>query len=339
MKHLRHSLWIPLIVLTHSCAERTENKTDQGTAAVAATTPLPSWSEGPAQRIADYVKRVTSEKSVDFIPVADRIAVFDNDGTLWPEQPVPNQLVFARHWILSQAEAHPEWQEDPVLKALLEPGFSDWIGLGAEGLKKLMLKSHTGMTEEAFHQSVSIWSDTAIDPRYGQPYTRVLYQPMLELIDYLKAHGFTVFIVSGGGADFMRVWSEEAYGIPPFHVVGSYTGAEFVSDSTGVSVLKTAQEVYFDDKAAKPVAIHRFIGKVPVFCGGNSDGDLAMMQYTASSPYPSFCLLLHHTDSVREYAYDLHTLSGHLEEALTEAQNRGWMVVDMKTDFREIFAF
>ena len=303
------------------------------------TSSLDAWADAPRQRIEKWVAEVTQAGSPNFIPEADRIAVFDNDGTLWPEQPAPTQLVFALEWLRAQAPQHPEWSKDPLLKAALD---GDWKKLGdnhGAGLKKVMAVTHSGMSETAFNTAVSHWIDTAVDERFNHLYKEVLYQPMLELLDYLRAHGFQTFIVSGGGADFMRVWSEEAYGIPPYQVVGTYAGATYEVVGGKPVITKTAGEVFFDDKAAKPVAIHRFIGKVPVLCGGNSDGDQAMMQYTSGSPYKSLCVLLHHTDAEREYAYDLKTLSGHLESALAEAKEKNWLVVDMKNDFKRMFPF
>jgi hypothetical protein len=208
-----------------------------------------------------------------------------------------------------------------------------------KGLIKLIGASHTGMTATAFDSAVRNWIDTAQDRRFGKPYRQLLYQPMLELLQYLRANGFKTFIVSGGGADFMRVWSDEAYGIPPHQVIGSYGDLKYeVKDGKPV-LTKTAGEVYVDDKAGKPVAIRRFIGKVPVFCGGNSDGDQAMMQYTQGSRYSSMNLIVRHTDAKREYAYETKTLSGHLETALVEAKEKDWMVVDMARDWKRVFPF
>jgi phosphoglycolate phosphatase-like HAD superfamily hydrolase len=298
-----------------------------------------SWSDSTKQLIETWVKDVTDTSSPDFIPVADRIAVFDNDGTLWPEQPVPNQLIFAVANLKALAPTHPEFQKDPVLKGILDGDLTPMKKAGVSGLIKLLAASHTNQTENAFNAAVRTWIDTAKDGKFHKTYKEVIYQPMVELLNYLRANDFKTFIVSGGGVDFMRVWSEEAYGIPPYQVIGSYAAVKYdVVDGEPV-ITKTAATPYVDDKAGKPQAIHQFIGKVPVFCGGNSDGDQAMMQYTSGSKYKSMCVLLHHTDSTREYAYDLKTLSGHLETALTEAKEKNWLVVDMKKDFKKIFAF
>jgi phosphoglycolate phosphatase-like HAD superfamily hydrolase len=326
--------------LLFSCSQDTpKNTITDVQTVVLLDSPLKSWADAPRTRIMDWVKEVTDSTGKQYIPEADRIAVFDNDGTLWPEQPIPNQLVYAIDFVRSQASQHPEWRKDAALKAFID-GDPDAIRkAGKKGLGKLMAISHSGMSETVFNEHVQQWIDTAKDKKFGKLYKDLVYEPMLELLEHLRNHGFKTFIVSGGGADFMRVWTEKVYGIPPYQVVGSYAGAKFeLKDSVPV-IIKLPQELYVDDKEGKPVAIHRFIGKVPVLCGGNSDGDLAMMQYTAGSKYKPMNVLLYHTDAEREYQYDLKTLSGHLEKALVEARARGWLVVDMKSDFRRIFPF
>jgi len=300
---------------------------------------LSSWSDSTKMRIEAWVKDVTDSSSAGFIPVADRIAVFDNDGTLWSEQPVPFQMLFAIDNLKALAPSHPEFQKDAVLKGVLNGDLEPLKKAGVPGLLKLVNASHNQQTEETFNKAVQNWTDTAKDKKFGKLYKENVYQPMVELLNYLRANDFKTFIVSGGGADFMRVWSEDAYGIPPYQVIGSYDDAKYAVVDGKPVITKTAGALYFDDKTAKPVAIHRFIGKVPVFCGGNSDGDQAMMQYTSGSKYKSFCLIVHHTDAEREYEYDLKTLSGHLETALVEAKEKNWLVVDMKKDFKKIFGF
>jgi len=301
------------------------------------TVNLNSWADEPRQKIEAWVKSVTDSSSKNYIPVADRIAVFDNDGTLWPEQPLPIQIVFAIDNLRLLAPKHPEWQQDSVLNGVITNNFEPLKKSGAKGLTKLVDASHNGMTEDEFNTAVQNWIYTARDMKFKKPYTELVYKPMIELLSYLKANGFTNFIVSGGGADFMRVWTEKVYDIPPYRVIGSYGNLNYeITDGKPV-ITKLSGDIYADNKEGKPVAIHRFIGKVPVFCGGNSDGDQAMMQYTSGSKYKSFCLLIHHTDSVREYKYDLVTLSGHLETALVEAKEKNWMVVDMQKDFKTIF--
>jgi hypothetical protein len=300
---------------------------------------LSAWADSPRARIQAWVQAVTDSTSPDFIPVADRIAVFDNDGTLWPEQPVPNQAAFAFDMLRALAPAHPEWKKKPVLKGAIEGDMAPLKQAGVKGLLELVGASHNNLSTDSFNVSVRNWIDTAKDRKFNRPYNEVVYLPMVQLMDYLRAHGFKTFIVSGGGADFMRVWSDEAYGIPSYQVIGSYGALKYEVVNGKPVITKQPGDIYVDDKAGKPVAIHRFIGKVPVLCGGNSDGDQAMMQYTSGSPYKSLVILLHHTDAEREFAYDTRTLSGHLETALVEAREKNWMVVDMKRDFRKIFAF
>jgi phosphoglycolate phosphatase-like HAD superfamily hydrolase len=323
-----------------SCGQETPRNTiTEVQTVILLDSPLKSWADGPRTRILNWVREVTDSTGKNYIPEADRIAVFDNDGTLWPEQPIPNQLAFAIDFVRSQAGQHPQWMKDPALKALIASDPDALNKAGKKGLAKVMAISHSGMSVAVFNEHVQQWIDTAKDNKFGRLYKDLVYQPMLELLEHLRDNGFKTFIVSGGGADFMRVWTEQVYGIPPYQVVGSYMGAKFeLKESTPV-ITKLPQDVYSDDKEAKPIAIHRFIGKVPVFCGGNSDGDLAMMQYTAGSKYKPMNVLLYHTDAEREYQYDLKTLSGYLEKALVEARARGWVVVDMKSDFRRIFPF
>jgi haloacid dehalogenase-like hydrolase len=333
--------WIVITIFFAAC---TPKKSDDGNGVaenvgVEQKVYLLSWSDSTRSRVESWVKGATDSNSPDFIPVADRIAVFDNDGTLWPEQPIPNQLVFAIDNLKALAPTHPEFQKDPILKAVLDGDMASVMKAGIPGLLKLINASHNNQTEDEFNQAVKTWMKSSKDKKFRRPYNEVVYQPMIELLDYLRANDFKTFIVSGGGADFMRPWSEEAYGIPPYQVIGSYGEAKYeVIDGKPV-ITKISGMPYVDDKAGKPVAIHRFIGKIPVFCAGNSDGDQAMLQYTRGSKYKSFGLILHHTDSVREYKYDLKTMSGHLESALVEAKEKNWLVIDMKNDFKKIFAF
>jgi phosphoglycolate phosphatase-like HAD superfamily hydrolase len=333
------SFFLALILLASYFASCRQNQSSAPLKDKKQADALDSWAEMPRQVIESWMKAVTDTASSDFIPVADRIAVFDNDGTLWPEQPVPVQLVFAVDYLKARAEDNPEWQQDPVLKTVLDGGLGALAKTGEAGLMKVMAVSHSGVTEQQFSKAAYTWTTTTLDRRFGKPFSQVVYQPMLELLEYLRENDFKTFIVSGGGADFMRPWAEEVYGIPPYQVVGSYEDAVYKLQDGKPVILKTASNLFIDDAAAKPVAIHRFIGKVPVFCGGNSDGDQAMMQYTSGSKYKSLCVLLHHTDSIREYAYDVKTLSGHLETALEEAKLKNWLVVDMQKDFKRIFSF
>ena len=327
------------LLSTVSCRQSTETAVSNITEPNVMPLALTAWADSPRIRIENWIKAITDSTSPDFIPVGDRIAVFDNDGTLWPEQPVPNQAAFAFDYIKAASPSHPEWKKNPVLNGVIEGNMAPLQKAGLKGLFEVVNISHSNVTTEAYSQSVRQWIDTAKDRKFNQRYKDIVYLPMVQLLEHLRTNGFKTFIVSGGGADFMRVWCEEAYGIPPYQVIGSYGQLKYELAGGKPTITKLEGEVYVDDKAGKPAAIHRFIGKVPVLCGGNSDGDQAMMQYNSGSPYKSLCILLHHTDDVREYAYDKKTLSGHLETALDEAHTKGWMVVDMKRDFRKIFAF
>ncbi len=303
--------------------------------------PLPSWNDGPTKEaIAEFVQRVTTEGSADYVPVAERIGVFDNDGTLWPENPVPFQLAFIFDELERLAPQHPEWKDDPVVRAALDHDLAALHKAGVPGLLKLAGLTQTGMTTEQFKTRVEAWLVRARHPRFKRPYTELVYQPMLELLAYLRANGFKTYIVSGGGVDFMRVWAERVYGIPPEQVVGSTARTKFELRASGPVLVKTLEHLFVDDKEGKPVAIHQFIGRRPSACFGNSDGDRAMLQYTTiGNPRPSFGLIVHHTDADREYAYDkAPKSSGKLIAALADAPRRGWTVVDMKRDWKRVFA-
>ncbi|MDX1333421.1 MAG: HAD family hydrolase, partial [Robiginitalea sp.] len=282
---------------------------------------------------------VTAEGSPSFVPEADRIATFDNDGNLWSEQPFYFQLQYAIDQVKAMAPDHPEWKDQQPFKALLENDMEALLAEGEAGLIKLVMASHAGMTSEEFEASVKGWLKTARHPRFDQPYNALVYQPMLELLAYLRANGFTTFIVSGGGIDFMRPWVEDVYGIPPHQVVGSSIGAEFDYNDGNPVIRKLPELDFIDDKAGKPVGIHKYIGKKPIFASGNSDGDLQMLQYTASNPKGAFMLYLHHTDGDREWAYDRESHIGRLDKGLEEAEKNGWTVIDMKTDWKVIYPF
>lgn len=300
---------------------------------------LVSWSDTSKTRIETWVKEVTDSASASFIPVADRIAVFDNDGTLWTEQPMYTQLFFAIDNVKTLSKSNPELLKDPILKAVANDDLEPLKKAGVAGLMKLINASHTNQTETQFNDAVNKWISTAKDKKFNKTYKELVFQPMIELLDYLRANNFKIFIVSGGGADFMRAFAEETYGIPPYQVIGSYDDSKFEIIDGKPVITKIASAPFVDDKTGKPVGIHRFIGKVPVFCAGNSDGDQAMLEYTSSSKYKSFGMIIHHTDSIREYAYDSKSPIGHLETALIEAKEKNWMVVDMKNDFKKIFSF
>lgn len=307
-----------------------------------AADPLPSWNDGPAKSsIMKFVVRVTAEGGPDFVPPAERIAVFDNDGTLWPENPVPFQLAFALDSLKQVIKDKPELRNDAMVQAALASDFAKLLeGPRHDGLLHVVALTHSDMTTEEFEDRVAEWMKTAKHPRYNRTYGQLTYLPMQELLDYLRANGFKTFIVSGGGADFMRVWSERVYKIPPEQVVGSSSRAKYELREDGPVLVKTLDYVFVDDKEGKPVGIHQFIGRRPIACFGNSDGDKAMLEYTTiNNPRPSFGLIVHHTDADREYAYDkAPKSSGKLVEALVDAPKRGWTVVDMKRDWNIVFA-
>lgn len=308
------------------------------TVAAQATDPLPSWNEGaPKKAIFAFVQRVTTEGGSDFVPPAERIAVFDNDGTLWSEQPMYFQLAFALDRVKVLAPHHPEWKEKQPFKAALAGDIKTVLSGGGHALVDLIMATHTGNTTEDFARTVRDWIATSKHPRFKRPYTELVYKPMLELLDYLRANGFKVYIVSGGGIEFMRPWTEKVYGIPPEQVIGSSIKTKFELRD-GKPVLVRLPEVDFiDDKAEKPVAINKFIGRRPVLAFGNSDGDLQMLQWTAAGSGPRFLGLVHHTDAAREWAYDRESSVGRLDKALGEAQAKKWTIVDMKKDWKTVF--
>ena len=305
--------------------------------------PLPSWNDGKArQAIEAFVQRVTTAGGKDFVPPAERIAVFDNDGTLWPENPVPFQIAFLLDELKRRVPTEPELAADPMVQAALAGDLAKLLEGGRyAGLLRVVALTHAGMTTDEFRVAVEDWLASAKHPKYGKPYDQLTFQPMQELLSYLRANGFKTFIVSRGGADFMRIWVERVYGIPPEQVVGSTSRTIFELRGSGPVLTKTMDYLFVDDKEGKPVGIHQFIGRRPIACFGNSDGDQAMLQYTTiNNPRPSFGLIVHHTDGYREYAYDATPKSsGKLVEALKEAPQRGWSVVDMKNDWKRIFAF
>ena len=324
-------LLLALIFLC-SCTEPQEQKeTTQ-------TDPLPSWNQGNTkQAIIDYVMDVTKEESENFIPVADRIATFDNDGNLWSEQPAYFQLIFAMDRVKALAPDHPEWRTQQPFKAVLEDDMEELGKFGVRGILELVEATHAGMTTEEFETIVREWLATSRHPRFDKPFTDLVYQPMLELLQFLRDHDFKTFIVSGGGIEFMRPWVEEVYGIPPDQVIGSSIKTEF-DYNNGKPVIRRLPDMDFiDDKEGKPIGIHKFIGKKPVFASGNSDGDLQMMQWTASNKYKSFMLYLHHTDADREWAYDRESHFGRLDKGLDEAKENDWSIIDMAKDWKLIY--
>jgi len=301
---------------------------------------LASWRDGPVkQAIIDFVSAVTTPGSAQFIEPPQRIAVFDNDGTLWAEQPAYFQLLFAFDRIKALAPSHPQWKTQQPYAAVLNNDMQALADSGEQGLLKILAATHAGMTTAEFRQIVLDWLGSARHPRFGRPYTELVYQPMRELLEYLRDRGFKTFIVSGGGVEFMRPFSESAYGIVPERVIGSRVATRFTMRGDKPVLIREPIVEFVDDGPGKPVAIDHFIGRPPVFAFGNSDGDLPMLQWTAATPGPHFVALLHHTDGDREWAYDRRSRVGRLDQALDQAVVRGWVVVDMKRDWRRVFAF
>jgi len=306
--------------------------------AVQAADPLPSWNNGASkQAITAFVQATTRPGGSAFVPPAERIAVFDNDGTLWPEQPMYFQLAFAIDRVKALAAKHPEWKTRQPFKAVLEGDLKTALAGGEHAIIELVMATHVGNTTEEFAQIVTEWLARAKHPNTGRHYTDMVYQPMLELLVYLRANGFKTFIVSGGGIEFMRPWTEAVYGIPPEQVVGSSVRTKYEMRD-GKPVLVRLPEINFiNDKEGKPVGIHQVIGRRPLAAFGNSDGDLQMLQWTCVREKAGFCLYVHHTDARREWAYDRKSPVGRLEKGLDEAKTRGWTVVDMKRDWKRIY--
>jgi phosphoserine phosphatase len=307
--------------------------------AMAQADPLPSWNDGPArQAILDFLARVVHISSPDFVPQRERIAVLDNDGTLWAEQPVYFQAQFAFDRIRELAPRHPEWKEMQPFKAVIDGDRAALAATGQQGLAKILAATHAGMSADEFDWIVADWLAKACHPRFNRPYPEMVYQPMLELLGLLRGNGFKTYIVSGGGVEFIRGFAERAYGIPPEQVIGSPVVTRFELKPDGTPVLKREPRVLFvDDGPGKPEAIDRVIGRVPTLAFGNSDGDLQMLQYAAGGRGARFMGLVHHTDAEREWAYDRASHVGRLDKALDEAGQRGWTVVDMKRDWRTVF--
>ena len=308
------------------------------TGIVRADDPLPSWIDGKAtQSIINFVERVTTKGSPDYVVPAERIATFDNDGTLWCEQPMYVQAFFVLDRIKQMAPQHPEWQDKEPFASMLKGDMKSALAGGEHAVVALMAAAHSGMTTDEFEKNVTDWITTARHPKTGELFTEMAFQPMLELITYLRANGFKTFIVSGGGIEFMRPWAERVYGIPPEQIVGTSGGLKFEMRDGVPVILKTPELVLNDDMEGKPVGIQRHIGRRPIAAFGNSDGDLQMLQYTAAGSGPRFCLYIHHTDAEREYAYDRESHVGKLDKGLDEAAAKGWTVVSMNDDWKTIF--
>jgi len=303
--------------------------------------PLPSWNEGATKAsILDFVARVTTQGGPFFVPAEQRIAPFDNDGTLWVEQPMYVQLAFALDRVKAMAPLHPEWKDKQPFKAVLEDDMKTLAESGERGLVELVLVTHAGMTTDEFAKIVSDWLATARHPRFKRPYTELVYQPMLELLAYLRANGFKTFIASGGGIEFMRPWTERIYGVPPEQVIGSSIKTRFEMRDGTPLLFRLPDLNFIDDKTGKPIGINEHIGRRPIAAFGNSDGDLEMLQWTTlGASGARFGLIVHHTDAEREYAYDRQSHFGKLHVALEAAAVNKWTVVDMKKDWKRIFAF
>lgn len=299
--------------------------------------PLPSWNDGVVkQSIIDFVQQVTNEGSPNFVPIPERIAVFDNDGTLWAEQPAYFQGLFAIDRVRALAPQHPEWTSVQPFKAVLANDLKAFAATGLQGIAELMMATHAGMTTEEFDATVKDWLATARHPKFNRPYTELVYQPMLELLEYLRANGFKTFIVSGGGIEFVRCFSEKAYGIPPEQVVGTIIRMQYEQRDGKPVLVRLPEVIFIDDNAGKPVGIQSAIGRRPIAAFGNSDGDFEMLEWVTAGSGTRFGLLVHHDDAVREFAYDSGSI-GKLDRGLREAPQRGWVLVSMKNDWKKIF--
>jgi phosphoglycolate phosphatase-like HAD superfamily hydrolase len=305
--------------------------------AARADEPLPSWNEGAAKAaITSFVGKVTTQGSSGFVPPAERIAVFDNDGTLWAEQPMYFQLFFALDRIKALAPQHPEWKDKEPFASLLKGDVKAALAGGEHALAEIVMATHAGLTTEEFEKVVSDWISTAKHPKTGKLYTEMVYQPMLELLAYLRANGFKTFIVSGGGIEFMRPWTEKVYGIPPEQVIGSSGGLKYELRDGKPVLVKLPEIAHNDDKDGKPVGIQRHIGRRPIFAAGNSDGDFQMLEWTTGGAGPRLAMIVHHDDADRESAYDRESPIGKLARGLDEGPARGWSIIRMKDDWKTI---
>jgi phosphoglycolate phosphatase-like HAD superfamily hydrolase len=308
--------------------------------AAAAAEPLASWNDGPAkQGIVTFVAAVTQKGGKDFVPEPERIAVFDNDGTLWSEQPIYVQFVFMLDQLKAVAPKHPEWKSNAAFNALMAQDKKALAELGQKPILELLAVANSGMTVGEYDQSIRTWLKSARHPQLKRPYTELVYAPMQELLAYLRANGFKTFIVSGGSVEFMRPWAEQAYGIPPEQIIGTQQEVNFAMRD-GKPVLTRAPKIVFvDDGPGKPIGIYRQLGRRPIAALGNSDGDLQMLQVTAAGAGRRLMLIVHHDDAEREVAYDRQSHIGKLDKAWDEAKAGNWIVVSMKSDWKRIFAF
>jgi len=311
-----------------------------GAHAQAQTDALPSWNDGAAKKaIVEFVQATTTQGSPKFVPPEARIATFDNDGTLWAEQPMYFQLLFALDRVKTLAPQHPEWKDKEPFASLLKGDVKGALAGGERAMLDIIMATHAGMTTEEFEQIVQEWVATAKHPVTKRPYTEMVYQPMLEVLAYLRANGFKTFIVSGGGIEFMRPWVERVYGVPPEQVIGSSIKTQFEWRDGKPVLVRLPAVNFIDDKTGKPVGINEHIGRRPIAAFGNSDGDLEMLQWTTAGRGARLALLVHHTDAEREWAYDRQSSIGRLDQALDAAQARAWTVVSMKDDWKRIFPF
>ena len=329
---------IAIVLFGAGCTQQETPPSEKST--VQSVDPLPSWNDGIAKKaIIEFIDKVTNEGSTDFVPQSERIAVFDNDGTLWAEQPLYVQMIFAIDRVKALAPKHPEWEANQPFKAIIENDKGHLAKLTEHDIVEIIMVTHASMPTEEFEQIVREWLASAKHPRFNRPYTECVYQPMLELLAYLRDNGFKTWIVSGGGIEFMRPWTEKIYGIPPEQVVGSSIKTKFELLDGKPVLMRLPAVNFIDDKEDKPVGINQHIGRRPIAAFGNSDGDLQMLQWISAGEGLRFSLIVHHTDSEREWAYDRQSPIGHLDKALDEAQKKGWTVVDMKNDWKRVFAF
>ena len=340
MKNYVTLLFLGALLLIVGCKNEKEQTISEQEIVIEKTDPLPSWNDVESKKnIVAYVEDVINENSPNFIPVADRIATFDNDGNLWSEQPAYFQLFFAIDRVKAMAKDHPEWKNKQPFKAVLENDMEELAKQGEHGLIQLVMATHSGNTTEEFDADVKQWISTAKHPTKNVTYDKLVYQPMLELLHYLRANDFKTYVVSGGGVDFMRAFVTEIYGIPEEQIIGSRIKTKFEYTDGKAKIVRLPVLDFIDDKEGKPLNIQKIIGKKPVFSSGNSDGDLQMMQWTASNKYKSFMLYVHHTDAEREWAYDRESHIGKLDKGLDQAIKDGWTVIDMKNDWKVVYPF
>jgi hypothetical protein len=348
MKNATALKWpfIVVIVFAFTACNAPNNKGSQGDSSYVATDtsihpdPLPSWNEGAVKKgLLDFVAKTTKAGSPDFIQPDDRIATFDNDGTLWSEQPLYFQFLFSFARIKQMAPQHPEWKTKEPFRSLLTGNMKGVMASGQNGLLAIMGATCGGMTSEEFNKQVSAWADTAVHPITKKKFTEMVYQPMLELLAFLRANGYQTFIVSGGDIAFMRAWVQKSYGIPPPQVVGSSMKSTYQMAGDTATIMRLPALNFMDDGPGKPIGIYEHIGKKPAFAAGNSDGDYQMLQWTSSNTLPHMEIIVHHTDSIREWKYDRGSPIGKLEKGLDDAPKYGWTIVDMKNDWKYIFPY